>query len=97
MYFVLMHIPQSMPKYIASFHLACYLLIAGCLWINILSIVYLLCFGGLVLCLYPYLRKKQPDEATDVSTASTLEKTSIMEDLDREARRRKEVEQLERN
>jgi len=62
-----------------------------------LSIVYLVCFAGLVLCLSPYLREKQLGAPSDVSTASTQEKTSIMEDLDREARRRKEVEQLERN
>jgi len=86
-----------MPKYIVYFHLACYPVIVVCLWINVLSIVYLLCFTGLVLCLSPYLRKKQPGDATDVSTASMSEKTSIMEDLEREARRRKEVEQFERN
>lgn len=86
-----------MPKYIAYFHLICYLLIVGCLWINLLSIVYFLCFAGVVICLLSYLRKKQTADKTDVDTASTHEKTTIMEDLDREVRRRKEVEQFERN
>ena len=86
-----------MPKYIAYFHLACYLLIVGCLWLNLLSIIYILCFVGLMLCLLPYLRKKQAVDISDFSTASMHEKTSIMEDLDREAKRRKEVEQFERN
>jgi hypothetical protein len=86
-----------MPKYIAYFHLACYLSIVASLWLNLSSIVYILCFVGLVLCLLPYLRKKQTIGTPDASMASMSEKTSIMEDLDREARRRKEVEQFERN
>lgn len=86
-----------MSKFTTYLHLSCYLLIAGCLWADFLAPVFILCPFGLVVCLLPYTRKRQPGENHDITETLTPEKSSIMEDLDREARRRKEVEQLERN
>jgi len=50
-----------------------------------------------VVCLLPHIRERQAGKNQDDAETLTQEKSSIMEDLDREARRRKEVEQLERN
>ncbi len=86
-----------MSKFTTSLHLISYLLIAGCLWMDFLAPIFIVCLIGLAVCVVPFLRKRQTGEIHDTSLTSPHDKTSIMEDLDREARRRKEVEQLERN
>jgi len=79
------------------YHFSFYLLIAAFVWLDFLAPVSILCLAGLAVCLLSYMRKRQTGKTLDLSATSIHEKTSIMEDLDREARRRKEVEQLERN
>jgi len=86
-----------MSKFTTYLHLSCYFLIAGCLWADFLDPVFILCPFGLVVCLLPHIRERQAGKNQDDAETLTQEKSSIMEDLDREARRRKEVEQLERN
>lgn len=86
-----------MPKTGFILNLFIYILSLAFLLLNSFSVAIWICFFGIILNLW-FLFKHADSRMPDVThSAEKFDGSSIMEDLDREAARRRELEKFERN
>jgi hypothetical protein len=86
-----------MPKTGFILNLFIYILSLAFLLLNFVPVAIWICFLGIVLNLW-FLFKHADSRMPEVShSAEKFDGSLIMEDLDREAARRREVEKFERN